>query len=502
MSFFKPIGLAMSAALLCAASMGAVPASAKELVGSGRTPNNTMLVKIDQGGGHMTTRIVLSLDKGAIVELPANARDVLVANPAIVDALIRTPRRTYILGKAVGQTNLFFLDASGKQILNLEVQVERDLMVLKDMLKKYLPSSRIEVAALNDKVILSGFVASASAADQARNLAAKFIGEEEKGIESVINMLTVDANEQVMLKVRVVEMQRSMAKQFGVSWDAYFSPDVTSGVGETVIGAVSDNQFGLLGRALSGTGLGVSNVGSTGGANAVLQLMERTGLAKMLAEPTLTAISGEPANFLAGGEFPVPTGRDKDGNVTIEFKQFGVGLGFTPVVLSEGRISMRISTEVSELTTAGALLSGSTTTTDDNGNTFTVAGVTIPALRVRRAETTVELPSGGSLVMAGLLQESTRQNIDGLPGAKDVPVLGALFRSRDYQSQETELVIIVTPYLVKPVSEHELKTPADGFVPPSDLGTILLGRLNSVYSVSDQSSSGASWQGPVGHIVE
>jgi len=502
MSFVKIIGRTMAAALLCAASVSTVPAFAKELVGSGRTPNNTMLVKIDQGGGHMTKRIVLSLDKGAIIELPANARDVMVGNPSIVDAVVRTPRRTYILGKAVGQTNLFFLDGSGKQILNLEVQVERDLIVLKDMLKKYLPSSRIEVAALNDKIILSGIVASASAADQARNLAAKFVGEDEKGIESVINMLSIDANEQVMLKVRVVEMQRSLAKQFGVSWDAYFSPNVDTGVGDTIISAAGINEFSLLGRALSGTGFGVSNVGSTGGANALLQLMERTGLSKTLAEPTLTAISGEPANFLAGGEFPVPTGRDNEGNVTIEFKQFGVGLGFTPVVLSEGRISMRISTEVSELTTAGALLSGSSTVTDDDGNTFTVSGINIPALRVRRAETTVELPSGGSLVMAGLLQESTSQNIDGLPGAKDVPVLGALFRSRDFQSEETELVIIVTPYLVNPVNEHELKTPADGFAPPSDLGTILLGRLNSVYSVSGQSSNGSNWQGPVGHIVE
>jgi pilus assembly protein CpaC len=230
--------------------------------------------------------------------------------------------------------------------------------------------------------------------------------------------------------------------------------------------------------------------------------MERTGLAKTLAEPTLTAISGEAANFLAGGEFPVPKGSDRDGNISVEFKQFGVGLGFTPVVMSDGRISMRISTEVSELTTAGAMMTGSSIVTDEDGSSFAIAGVSIPALRVRRAETTVELPSGGSLVMAGLLQESVRQGIDGIPGAKDLPVLGALFRSRDYQSEETELVIIVTPYLVKPANEHELKTPADGFAPPNDLGAILLGRLNSVYSVSGQSSNDASWQGPVGHIVD
>ncbi len=511
MSYSKPIkGLVAAAWLLAATSMPAL--AEREIVGSGRTPNNTMLVKIDQGGGHMSERIVLSLDKSAVVELPANIRDIMVANPEIADAVIRTPRRVFVLGKKVGQTNIFFMDPSGKQILNLELQVERDLSVLERMYSEYLPNARIKVAALNDKVILSGFVSSAAAANQARNLAAKFIGEEESGVESVVNMLTIDATEQVMLKVRIVEMQRNIAKQFGVSWDAYYSPDgditgfsldgspITDG--DSLISGGSDNPFSLLGRALSSSGFGLGTAGTSGGASATLNLMERVGLVKTLAEPTLTAISGEAANFLAGGEFPVPTGRDRDGNIVIDFKEFGVGLGFTPLVMSEGRISMRISTEVSELTTAGALLTSGSSTTDDDGNTVTVAGINIPALRVRRAETTVELPSGGSLIMAGLLQENMRQNIDGLPGAKDVPILGALFRSRDYQSAETELVIIVTPYLVRPVSESEIQTPIDGFAPPSDLGTILLGRLNTVYSVNGSKDTGSSWRGPVGHIVE
>lgn len=491
---------------ICASALGSTPASADS---HKNASGNVMHVKIDQGNTHLTKRITLSLNKGAIIELPADARDVMVSNPAILDAMVRTSRRTYILGKMVGQANVFFLDGEGNQILNIEVQVERDVAPLSRMLKRYLPSSRIEVAALNDRVVLSGFVPSASASMQAQEIATKFIGDELQ--DGVVNLLSIDANEQVMLKVRIVEMQRTVSKQFGVSWDAYFSPDgditgfLPDGTpttdGDTIVSFGNENPFSLLGKALSNTGIVGTNAGSTGGVSALLQLMERTGLVKTLAEPTLTAISGEPANFLAGGEFPVPTGRDRDGNVNIVFKQFGVGLGFTPVVMDEGRISLRISTEVSELATTGSLLAGGSTITNEDGSTTVIGGISVPALRVRRAESTVELPSGGSLVLAGLLQENVSQNIDGLPGAKDVPVLGALFRSRDFQSDETELVIIVTPYLVRPVNERDIKTPADGFSPPSDMGTILLGRLNSVYGVGNQSAS-SDWQGPVGHIVE
>jgi pilus assembly protein CpaC len=201
----------------------------------------------------------------------------------------------------------------------------------------------------------------------------------------------------------------------------------------------------------------------------------------------LTAVSGESAKFLAGGEFPFPVGRDNDGNIQIEFKPFGVGLGFTPVVLSEGRISMRISTEVSELT---------------SDNAFVIAGVgTIPGLRVRRAETTVELPSGGSMVMAGLLQQSTTQNIDGLPGLRNLPILGSLFQSRDFKSGETELVVIITPYIVDATSRQNLASPTDGFVLPSDAETVLLSRLNAVYGEKGKPKAPGTLKGPIGFIV-
>jgi len=215
--------------------------------------------------------------------------------------------------------------------------------------------------------------------------------------------------------------------------------------------------------------------------------MERVGVLRTLAEPTLTAITGESAKFLAGGEFPVPTGRDRDGNITIEFKPFGVGLGFTPVVLSGGRISMKVSTEVSELSSQGAV---------------TLGTISIPALKVRRAETTVELPSGGSLVMAGLIQESLKQTINGFPGIKDVPILGSLFRSRDFQNSETELVVIVTPYIVKSVARDKLVRPDKGFEVASDMETIFMGQLHKIYGVRGRPLPRGAYRGGVGFIIE
>ena len=230
-----------------------------------------------------------------------------------------------------------------------------------------------------------------------------------------------------------------------------------------------------------------------------IEAMERAGLLRVLAEPNLTAISGEPAKFLAGGEFPVPV-TSQNGEISVEFKPFGVGLAFTPVVLSEGRISLKLSTEVSELTSDGAISTGDQVFTDSTGQRNVIRGITIPALQVRRAETTVEMPSGGSLMMAGLIQERTRQAMEGVPGAKDLPIFGQLFRSRDFINNETELVILVTPYLVDAASTKEMKTPADGYINPSDAAAILTGRLNAVYSGRD--GNGKTLQGPAGHVIQ
>ncbi len=451
-------------------------------------------VKINNGNGPQSRKIDLSLNKATIIELPVEARDVLVSDPDIVDAVVRTSRRTYLLGRKVGQTNAFFFDESGNQILSLEIKVERDLAGLEAMFSRFIPDGRIKVEAINDNIVLGGLVPSTAAAEQAREIAARYVGNEEQ----VMSMLTVEGEEQVLLKVRVAEMQRTLAKQLGVDTQAAFS------VGEVAFDLFTANPFSLVGQPLS-AGRQIASFTPGGGDqyDATIRALERTGLLRTLAEPNLTAISGESANFLAGGEFPVPASRDRDGNVIVVFKPFGVGLGFTPVVLGEGRISLKVSTEVSELSNEGAFtLQGGVFIDPTTGQLTQGTGITIPALSVRRAETTVELPSGGSIVMAGLLEESTRSNIDGIPGAKDLPVLGQLFRSRDFQNSETELVVIVTPYLVGAVNEKQLAKPTDGFAPASDIETALLGRLNAVYGVDKKAPRTRTLQGPVGYILD
>jgi pilus assembly protein CpaC len=454
-------------------------------------------VRIDTGGvSNVSQSIVLPLNKAAIVELPQPAVDVLVSQPSVVDAVVRSPRRVYLLGLTTGQTNAFFFDSRGRQILNLEIRVERDMDALAEVMRRVMPNSRIEVDALNDNVILRGTVQTAAEAANANSLAGRFVDDPEK----VVNLLKIRDPEQVMLKVRIVEMQRQVLKQLGVS---------TSGTVQlnNLAAGLATGGFGAGGLIsdVANTTVPIDStrnrIGDIALLDAELQALESTGLVRILAEPTLTSISGESAKFLAGGEFPVPVGQD-DGVISIEFKEFGVGLGFTPLVLSKGRINLNISTEVSEVTTENSFFVPGVTTVDNNGNFITTAGLSIPGLTVRRANTTVELPSGGSLVMAGLLQEDMRSTIDGVPGMKDVPVLGQLFRSRDYQNNETELVIIVTPYLVEATHGSNLRDPAEGLVVASDAETILMGKLLSTYGLAGAGVKEASLQGPMGFILD
>lgn len=478
-SMSKKMGKALKAIIMSVCFVTTGMASSFTSVSA--APREAQLVRIHEGGTSSASRsLKLGLNKAAIIELPLNASDVLVSNPEIVDAVVRTPRRTYLIGMKVGQTNAFFFDRKGEQILNLEIQVEHDLSILDEAFKKYLPEARITLAAMNNNVVLNGFVPNASQSRKASDLAARFIGAKEQ----VLNMLAIEGTEQVMLKVVVAEMQRSLIKQLGVDLSQVLN------AGNVAFNLATDNTLSLAGSALGGlTGTATKTAGSSV-SGVTLQAFERAGLVRTLAEPNLTAISGETATFLAGGEFPVGTGLDTDGNVRIEFKPFGVSLAFTPVVMSEGRISMKVSTEVSELTSEGAfVLEG-------------INNLTVPALRVRRAETMMELPSGGSMMMAGLISESTLQNLDGVPGAKDVPVLGQLFRSRDFQSKQTELVVIVTPYLVKPTSRDKLVLPTDGFAPASDMDTILMGQLNATYNANPDQPRAGKLEGPVGFIVD
>ena len=466
--------------------------------------SNARMMTISTHGAPAHQRLTLPLDKAAVVQLDVDARDVLVSNPELVDAVVRTPRRIFLLATKVGQTNAFFFDAQGKQILTLDIRVEKDVVDLSGLMKMSLPNSAIQVQALNDNVVLTGSVASALESTRAADLAARFTGDPKK----VINMLGIAGGQQVMLKVRIAEMDRNIAKQFGVNLSA---AKVVGG--STPIGASTANQFNLVGQALSDlsglqagqvcntastasnpfgalSGGGVCNIQNN--VQGQLKALERVGLVHILAEPNLTAVSGETAKFLAGGEFPVPASRDRDGNITVEFKQFGVGLSFTPVVVAPGRISLQLSSEVSELTNTGSFtLSGGSST----------QGLTIPALTVRRTATTIELPSGGSFAVAGLMQHNTKQVIDGFPGVKDLPVLGALFRSRDFADDTTELVVLVSAYLVEPTAEAALAAPTDGFVAPTDPETILLGRLNATYKKKDEKPMEPQASAPVGFVV-
>ena len=424
--------------------------------------------------------VSLGLNKSIVVDLPRAAKDVLVSNPAKADAIMRTPYRAYIIGQEIGQTNIFFFDEDGNQIVSLELIIERDLTALRSMMSRLLPDGNIVIDTINENIILTGTVNSQAEAGRAADIAARFAGDPEK----VMNMISIVGRDQVMLKVTIAEMERSTAKQFGIDLDAAIA------AGSSTFNLITSNPFSVTGAPLNATQFSANIASGGNSVQAILRALEQQGLLKTLAEPTLTAVSGETASFLAGGEFPIPVASDEDG-ITIEYKPFGVGLSFTPVVLSENRISLRVKTEVSETTTDGAFSLGSSTS----------ATVSVPGLKVRRTETTVEMASGSSLVIAGLIKEETRQSLNGIPGIKDLPVLGGLFRSQEFQNSETELVIIITPYLVEPVHASQLALPTDGMSQPSDTSAILFGRLNEIYGVGGASPSG-NYQGSAGFIID
>jgi pilus assembly protein CpaC len=403
--------------------------------------------------------ISLGVGKSIVVDLPGEIKDVLVANPKIANAVVRTSRRAYLIGVAVGQTNVFFFGADGKQLMGFDIAVTRDLNGIRAAIKKMLPNADITVDGLADGIMLAGSAASPVEAQQAFDLAARLAGDGNK----VVNGIIVRSRDQVMLKVTVAEVQREVVKQLGIDLSGSLA------YGSVVVDFNNSPPFGNAGQALFDPETFIRSKFTWGGNNvtAKLRAMESANVIRILAEPNLTAISGESANFLAGGEFPVVTGSTCDANgrscsPTIQYKKFGVGLNFTPIVLSEGRINLRVGTEVSEISPEAA-----------------VQG--IPGLRVNRTETSVEIPSGGALALAGLIKEQTKQTINGLPGLMQLPVLGPLFKSRDYQNRQTELVILVTPFVVRAVAQKDLSRPDDGFADASDPAAILIGRFNRLY---------------------
>ena len=423
----------------------------------------------------------IGIGKSVVVDLPRDIKDVLVADPKIANAVVRSARRAYLIGVAIGQTNVFFFDAEGRQIAGFDIAVKRDLNGLRAALQHLPLQGSVQIEGLGDGVMLSGSVATPAEAQQAVDLAARLVGDDKK----VVNGITVRGRDQIMLKVTVAEVQRDIAKQLGINLSG------SMGSGATVLDFNVDNPFAASGQALSDTTITPRFGGNS--LRATIRAMERAGVIRTLAEPNLTAISGEGATFLAGGEFPIVTSVSclpGTGQCTpsVEFKKFGVSLSFTPVVLTEGRISLKVITEVSELSTEGAL---------------TQSGFTIPSLKTRRADTTVELPSGGTVAMAGMIQEQTKQAMHGVPGLMQLPVLGALFRSRDYINRQTELVVLVTPYVVRPVAQKNLSRPDDGFADASDPSSALIGRLNSIYGVAGRRPElRGSYRGHYGFILD
>lgn len=456
-------------------------------------------------------RIKLGLNKSRVIELPRDAYDILVANPAVADAVTRTARRIYLFGKSVGETNVFVFGPNGEQIASLEIQIERDTAGIEEAIKKFIPNSDVKVELINDNVVLTGTVETPLDATRAAQIAEMLVkgGEATTGQYSqtaaggsaaggvainnpdearrqstIVNMLSIIGEDQVTLKVTVAEVSRNVMKQLGVNL-----------LGS---GSIDGISWGALSQTYSGLGkiLSDSNVRLRGSTlDAYFQAMEQAGVMKTLAEPTLTAVSGEKATFLVGGEFNLLNSaentRNDDGTVDRSYGhriiEYGIGLEFQPVVLSPGRISLKVRTSVSEPTTEGSI---------------SMHDANIISLRKRLADTTIELPSGGSMMIAGLVRDDVRQVASGLPGISKLPVLGTLFRSRDFVRNETELVIIVTPYLSKPTARTALAKPDDNFNPASDGAGMFLNRVNRVYGTMKTDKPAGRYHGVVGFIYK
>src|SRR6516165_8290463 len=471
----------------CAVIFSGVRADARFRAGGGRSPSRCR----GTGDDRCKRFLPLGIGKSVVVDLPRDVKDVLVADPKIANAVIRSPQRAYIIGAGVGQTNVVFFDADGQQVSSYDIAVKRDLNGIRVALRQILPGVQIE--GVGEGVVLTGSVSSPVEAQQAGDIAAKLVGSPDK----VVNSIVVRSRDQVMLKVHVAEVRRDIVKQMGIDLSASMN------YGTAVVNFNNANPFTANGAPLvSGNAFSASSIlKGLPTVTATIRAMETAGVVHTLAEPNLTAISGESATFIAGGEFPIPGGYSCDPTThvcttQITYKKFGISLNFTPVVLSEGRISLRVMTEVSELSNDNAItVSQALTSTTTNS-------ITIPSIRTRRAETTLEIPSGGSMAMAGLIQQQTKQAVNGLPGLDQLPVLGALFRSQDYVNNETELMVLVTPYVVRAVAQKELSRPDDGFAPASDAQSALLARINRIYGVAGHVEPVGNYQGNFGFIID
>ena len=451
--------------------------------------------------------------KSLVVSLPREAGDVLVSNPDIADAVLRTATRLYVIGVDIGQASIFLFDREGMEIASLDIQVEGDLSGLQRILDEAVPNGSVTVEAINSSIVLTGTVPSAldsRRAEEVTGLALErdqLIGGGFATRGQVINLLTVSGSDQVTLKVTIAEIRREVVRQLGINGSALIEGG-SLGVSLVNPSLAPANFMNLVSTT--------ANVTSSSGdltLDAAIKALEETNMVKMLAEPTLTAVSGETASFLAGGEFPgvrsvEAGGTDSDnfvttddaGNVSVtqvvgdttsdaieyEFERVGVSLDFLPVVLTGGRVSLRIRAEVSDF-----VLDGSGRVLGGFGQ-----GYVLPPISTRRAQTTVEVPSGGSFMIGGLVKESSRRAVSGFPGLMRLPIIGNLFSSKDFQRSESELVIIVTPYIVRPVHPNQLATPIDNLAIAPDARGLFMGQLTRTYGAGG--AADAKYNGPIG----
>jgi pilus assembly protein CpaC len=471
------------------------------------------VIRINDSGPGARKAVKLGLNKAIVVDLPTDAHDILVADPGKADAVTRTSRRIYLFGKEVGQTNIFIFGPGGEEIVSIDLTVERDIDGLQANLRRFIPDSDIQVEIMSDNIVLNGTVRTPQDAKRAEEIAGIFLrgGEattrnitaqgnngdaaifgEVRQRSQVVNMLKIDGEDQVTLKITVAEVSRQVLKQLGFNGSAQGSNAGISFRNPTNLGGAADwVSNGVASGTIGGLALASS-----------MSAMEQAGVMRTLAEPSLTAISGEEARFYVGGDFRLPTEQTIDGGddgetptVTRSISQveYGIRLNFRPVVLSPGRISLRVETEVSEPTFEGSAT---------YGGLNTIPGMTVLGIRRREATTSVELPSGGSIVIAGLVKDDIRQAVSGLPGLSKIPIFGTLFRSKDFVRNETEMVIIATPYLVRPVARTALQRPDDNFNATNDAASFFLGKVNKIYGRKEQAVPAGNYHGSIGFIYK
>ncbi|MDE2579503.1 MAG: type II and III secretion system protein family protein [Hyphomicrobiales bacterium] len=441
----------------------------------------------------MSRRITMGVGRTIIVDIPADASEIVIGDPKVANAIVRSARKLYIMGVATGQTTIMALDGAARQIANLEINVGRDLGELERLIQAAIPGSKIMPKQVNDAIILTGEAESAGEAANAMDIAKAFAsksgataGGAAAGADgAVVNAISIRAREQVMVKITVAEVQRTVLKQLGVSTNPTAADTILKTGWATL---TQQNPFSLNGQ-LSNGGL---TVPLAGGSTATLSAFERYGVSRILSEPTATVISGEMAKFTVGGEIPVASSSSCTVgtfwcNIGYTYKPYGVSMSVTPVVVAAGRIYVRLATEVTEI---------------DTTQTVTMNSVSIPGFRTRKNETSVELPSGGSIATAGLITNNSRNGINGLPGLMNLPILGALFRSRDYQRAETELLVVVTPYIARPTAPNELARPDDNFTDPTDPQAVLLGRVNKLYASPSNPEAMRNLKGRFGFIQD